>query len=155
MHCHQRAPNGVCSPLHRFLRQDAIKSALMGVDTLVVMHTGGGKSVCYQILPPITQKICIVISPLISLMQDQVRHNWPTDMKYDACSPLSMPHGMLCDFRCPPAKRGVCAPATWAAGSATPRWRPQRGAANTSWSTSRQSWRHTMQTASKRCRSRR
>ena len=58
--------------MHVVLEQDAIKSALMGIDTLVVMHTGGGKSVCYQILPPITKRICIVISPLISLMQDQV-----------------------------------------------------------------------------------
>lgn len=79
--------------LHVIPEQDAIKSALMGIDTLVVMHTGGGKSVCYQILPPITKQICIVISPLISLMQDQVRLHcavdksiiWPTNTGYDAC----------------------------------------------------------------------
>lgn len=53
-------------------QQDVVASALDGFDTLVVMHTGGGKSVCYQILPPLTGKTCIVISPLISLMQDQV-----------------------------------------------------------------------------------
>jgi hypothetical protein len=87
------------SSVHAILGQDAINSALMGIDTLVVMHTGGGKSVCYQILPPITQRICIVISPLISLMQDQVRpvmlitqecHQRLTDSKYDSGSPLSL-----------------------------------------------------------------
>lgn len=56
----------------RGFQEDAIKAALAGDDALVVMATGGGKSLCYQLPPQITGKICVVISPLISLMVDQV-----------------------------------------------------------------------------------
>ncbi|MEW5308659.1 MAG: hypothetical protein WDW38_000598 [Sanguina aurantia] len=56
----------------RSCQSDVIKSALRGEDNLVVMATGAGKSMCYQLPALVTGKVCIVISPLISLMEDQV-----------------------------------------------------------------------------------
>ena len=56
----------------RPLQQEIIEHTLSGQHSLVIMPTGGGKSVCFQIPALIFDKVTLVISPLISLMRDQV-----------------------------------------------------------------------------------
>ncbi len=56
----------------RLLQKDIINNVLAGKDTLAIMPTGGGKSLCYQIPALIFDGLTVVVSPLISLMQDQV-----------------------------------------------------------------------------------
>lgn len=53
-------------------QREAIEGTLAGRDSLVVLPTGGGKSVCYQIPPLVRQDFTVVVSPLVALMKDQV-----------------------------------------------------------------------------------
>ena len=55
------------------IQAQVIQNVLAGIDTLAVMPTGGGKSLCYQVPALIFQGLTVVVSPLISLMQDQIQ----------------------------------------------------------------------------------
>jgi ATP-dependent DNA helicase RecQ len=56
----------------RARQQQIVETILAGRDAAVVMPTGGGKSLCYQLPAVAMQRTCVVVSPLIALMQDQV-----------------------------------------------------------------------------------
>ncbi|MVX35709.1 DNA helicase RecQ [Myroides sp. LoEW2-1] len=66
------------------LQEDVVKSIISGHNTFVIMPTGGGKSLCYQLPALVLEGTAIVVSPLIALMKNQV----------DAIRSLSTEHGI-------------------------------------------------------------
>lgn len=56
----------------RPLQEESVRATLSGRDSLTVLPTGGGKSLCFQLPPLVDDSLTVVVSPLIALMQDQV-----------------------------------------------------------------------------------
>ena len=68
----------------RPLQEEIIESVLAGKDTLALLPTGGGKSVCFQVPGLAREGLCLVITPLIALMNDQVMHLKKKGIKAEA-----------------------------------------------------------------------
>jgi ATP-dependent DNA helicase RecQ len=74
----------------RPLQAEAVDAALANRDALIVLPTGGGKSLCYQTPPLVAHELTVVVSPLISLMKDQVDglvlNGYPAVALHSACT---------------------------------------------------------------------
>lgn len=78
----------------RPLQKDIIESVLAGQDTLALLPTGGGKSICFQVPALALDGVCLVVTPLIALMKDQVeqlkRRNVLASAIYAGLSPTEV-----------------------------------------------------------------
>ena len=61
-------------PSFRPLQEDIVDAVVAGYDTLALLPTGGGTSICFQLPSMAMEGICVVVTPLIALMKDQVAH---------------------------------------------------------------------------------
>lgn len=77
----------------RSVQREVVDSVLSKQDTLALMPTGGGKSICYQVPALMMQGVCIVVSPLISLMKDQTDALRAKGLKAKRLTTDDMPNG--------------------------------------------------------------
>lgn len=81
-------------PAFRSQQEDIVRSVLLKRDTLALMPTGGGKSICFQVPALAREGICLVISPLIALMKDQVDRLRSMNIKASYVSSVQTKHEM-------------------------------------------------------------
>ena len=89
----------------RALQEDIILSVIAGNDTLALLPTGGGKSICFQVPALAKEGMCLVVSPLIALMKDQVEQLNKRQIK--AAALYSGMHGREVEFTLSNAVDGV------------------------------------------------
>src|SRR5687767_10785796 len=70
-------------PAFRPGQEELVRAVLAGRDALGILPTGGGKSVCYQVPALLLPGLTVVVSPLISLMSDQVERAWRAGIAAD------------------------------------------------------------------------
>ncbi|XP_066379812.1 uncharacterized protein [Miscanthus floridulus] len=79
-------------------QRDVVDAVRRGRDYLVVIATGGGKSMCYQLPLLLTKKTAIVISPLLSLMQDQVMNLQQRGVRSDYLGSTQKNHAVVMNY---------------------------------------------------------
>ena len=97
----------------RPVQQEAMQSVMEGRDTLVLLPTGGGKSLCFQVPTLAMGGVCIVVTPLIALMKDQVEQ-------------LKRRHIPAAAIHSPPTARRPLSPGVVDAGAPWPQCDPIR-----------------------------